>query len=592
MSEPTVEIYSQINELYSKTKVTQKLKNETENPLELQIYVNKNINCIFSSFSAKIGDSIEVKSKVIQKSKAEEKYSDSIASGKAAIFVSDDPYNSHRIIINMGNIPPKQEVIFISEFIQFIESSDSYEFELFRNLPIFKGNNSLYQNSEIKGFIEIKTQNKINKINKKILSEKLKIIEEKYLNENNNEYLIKYEYKDLPKLTEYNSDEYIPSNKICFETENKYPIAFYQKLPKENELNYIIQYKYQSNELNKEKEEYDINPSLFIFLIDQSYSMEGYSMEVASKALILFLQSLPAGSYYQIIGFGSHYEKYDKLPKEYTQENIKESIKLIEKLKANKGGTDIYSPLKDIYNSNDYNNIKLPKNIFLLTDGEIEDKNETLQIIEENSNNFFIYSIGIGNSFDKDLIKNAGNLGKGNYDFCSDIKNLNQIIVKNIKNSSQNFAYDFEFNSNLYNKNNLYKLIENKLVLKNNKIINIKYIIEDNKEIDKKIHLNIKYKIYNNIKEFNENYEINALEILEGNKLSKLIIKDYLDKNKNLKEEEKIKIALKYQIFTEYTSLFAELELSEKLTEEMKKELIGDEKNNIISKIKINRNVC
>ena len=497
MSEPTVEIYSQINELYSKTKVTQRLKNETENPLELQIYVNKNINCIFSSFSAKIGDSIEVKSKVIQKTKAEEKYSDSIASGKAAIFVSDDPYNSHRIIINMGNIPPKQEVIFISEFIQFIESSDSYEFELFRNLPIFKGNNSLFQNSEIKGIIEIKTQNKINKINKKILSEKLKVIEEKYINENNNEYLIKYEYKDLPKLTEYNSDEYIPSNKISFETENKYPIAFYQKLPKENELNYIIQYKYQSNELNKEKEEYDINPSLFIFLIDQSYSMEGYSMEVASKALILFLQSLPAGSYYQIIGFGSGYEKYVKIPKEYTQENIKESIKLIENLNANKGGTDIYSPLKDIYNSNDYNNIKLPKNIFLLTDGEIQDKNETLQIIEENSNNFFIYSIGIGNSFDKDLIKNAGNLGKGNYDFCSDIKNLNQIIVKNIKNSSQNFSYDFEFNSNLNDKNNLYKLKENKLVLRNNKIINIKYIIKDNKENNEKIKLNIKYKIYN-----------------------------------------------------------------------------------------------
>ena len=134
-------------------------------------------------------------------------------------------------------------------------------------------------------------------------------------------------------------------------------------------------------------------------------------------------------------------------------------------------------------------------------------------------------------------------------------------------------------------KNNLYKLIENKLVLRNNKIINIKYIIEDNKEINEKIKLNIKYKIYNNKKELNENYEINALEIPEGNELSKLIIKDYLDKNKNLKEDEKTKIALKYQIFTENTSLFAELELSEKLTEEMKKEIIGDEKNNIISKI-------
>ena len=593
MSQPSVEIHSQINELYSKTRVTQKLKNETDNPLELQIYVNKNINCIFSSFSAKIGDSIEVKSKVIQKTKAEEKYSDSIASGKAAIFVSDDPYDSHRIIINMGNVPPKQEVIFVSEFIQFVESSDSYEFELFRNLPIFKGKNSFFQNSEIKGIIELKTNNKIIKIDKKVLSEKLKIMEEKYSDENKKEYLIKYEFKDLPTLTEYNSNSYIPSNKICFETENKYPIAFCQKLPKEKELNYIIQYKYQNalNELKKESEEEDedLTPSLFIFLIDQSYSMEGHSMEVASKALILFLQSLPAGSYYQLIGFGSDYEKYDKIPKEYTQQNIKESIKFIEKLKANKGCTDIYSPLKSIYDSSDYDNINLPKNIFLLTDGEIDDKDKTLRIIEENSNEFFIYSIGIGKDFDKDLIKNAGNLGKGNYDFCSDIKNLNQIIVKNIKNSSKKYSYDFEFNADLDQKNNLFKLKEKKLVLRNNKIINIKNIIEDNKEKNEKIKLNIKYKVYNNEKEFEENYEINAIEIPEGVELSKLIIKDYLDKNNNLKEEEKIKIALKYQIFTEYTSLFAEVELYEKLTEEMKKEIIGDEKTNIISKNNYNK---
>ena len=38
----------------------------------------------------------------------------------------------------MGNIPAKTEVIFISEFIQSIETSQSYEIELFRNLPFFK----------------------------------------------------------------------------------------------------------------------------------------------------------------------------------------------------------------------------------------------------------------------------------------------------------------------------------------------------------------------------------------------------------------------------------------------------------------------
>ena len=66
--------------------------------------------------------------------------------------------------------------------------------------------------------------------------------------------------------------------------------------------------------------------------------MSGNSIKVASKALLLFLKSLPAGSYYQIIGFGTYYKKYDETPKEYNSENIKKSIKLVESLKADLGG--------------------------------------------------------------------------------------------------------------------------------------------------------------------------------------------------------------------------------------------------------------
>ena len=49
--------------------------------------------------------------------------------------------------------------------------------------------------------------------------------------------------------------------------------------------------------------------------------------------------------------------------------------------------------------------IKLPRNIFLLTDGEIDNKSETLNIIYQNSSKYSIYSIGIGKYFDEDLIK-------------------------------------------------------------------------------------------------------------------------------------------------------------------------------------------
>ena len=591
MSKATVEINSQVNELFIKTILTQKLKNESENPIELQIFVNKNKNSIFSSFTAKIGEAIEVKSKVIKKSKAEEKYTDSISSGNAAIFVTYDSYWD-RVIINMGNIPPKEEVIFISEFIQFIESADSYEFELFRNLPVFKEKSNFLENSEIKGTVEIKTGHKINKINKTVLSEKLNILEEKYTNENNCEYLIKYEYKDLNEekpITFLEKDNnYLPSSKICFELENKEPICFCQKNPTQNELNYIIQYKHTHKELNTKIEYTNLNPALFIFLLDQSGSMSGHSMTVANKALILFLQSLPAGSYYQIIGFGSDFEKYDKIPKEYTQQNIKESITLIESLKADKGGTDIHSPLKDIYASKDYDDIKLPKNIFLLTDGAVKDKENTLKTIEENSNVFRIYSIGIGSDFDDDLIKNAGVLGKGNYNFCNDIKDLNKVIVNEIKNSSKPFYSDFEFNTNL-DENNLYKLNEKLSIIRENQLVNLKYIIKEEKEKEEKndlIKLSLKYKKENTkdnkVEEFEEKYDIKVIPLSEGNDLSKLIIYVYLNKSKSIDEEEETKLALKYQTLTENTSLFAEVELSNKISQEMKKEIIGDEKHNII----------
>ena len=69
MSLVSVEIDSKVNELFAKTNVTQKFKNVSNDPLELKIYVFKNDNLIFSSFQAKIGDSITVKSKVIKKEK-------------------------------------------------------------------------------------------------------------------------------------------------------------------------------------------------------------------------------------------------------------------------------------------------------------------------------------------------------------------------------------------------------------------------------------------------------------------------------------------------------------------------------------------
>ena len=107
MSQVFTEINSTVNEIFAQSVVTQRFSNTTDNPLELKIYIHKNNNLLFSSFNCKIGENIEVKSKVIKKEKAEIKYTDTIASGNTG-FISI--YKEKEYTVNIGNLEPNQQI--------------------------------------------------------------------------------------------------------------------------------------------------------------------------------------------------------------------------------------------------------------------------------------------------------------------------------------------------------------------------------------------------------------------------------------------------------------------------------------------------
>ena len=331
------------------------------------------------------------------------------------------------------------------------------------------------------------------------------------------------------------------------------------------------------------------HPGVFIFLIDQSGSMSGEPINLVKEALTLLIQSLPKDSYYQLIGFGSEFKKYDNIPQNYTKKNIQSTKSFIKSLDAELGGTNIQDPLKSIFSDKCYTSIKLPKYVILLTDGEVEDKDEVLNLILQNNSKFFIHSIGLGSSFDKDLIKGAGINGKGSYQYCSELKDLNKTIIMTL---NQCMLSIYNYNITLMNKNlNVVKIFENsdkyllqlsnlffgflvKGKIEENEIINFEF---ENAEEGKK-NLNKISLFFSSSKDS----IVPLYKLKQGNEISKILFSLYLKKNKdNISIKEEVEIAKKYEIVTENTALFSQYDDDEgDINKEPMESISSEDKSN------------
>ena len=77
--------------------------------------------------------------------------------------------------------------------------------------------------------------------------------------------------------------------------------------------------------------------------------MGGQRIIQAKQALILFLKSLPTESLFNIISFGSDFELMFPKSVKYESQKLNLAIKQVENFNANFGGTEIYTPLQEIF---------------------------------------------------------------------------------------------------------------------------------------------------------------------------------------------------------------------------------------------------
>ena len=594
----TINIITKINELIVQTEVTQYFKNTKNSPIELQITIPKLSNNNLTKFEMTMRDQ-KVISKLIEKSKAEEKYTDAIATGKYG-FLS---YSSREeTTICLGNIPPNEEITLKTYFFGHIISKDySYQASFPVIFPGFilgdpnnveSPENYDYKKQIVEGKIFINTFSKLTRLVIKG-SENFGKIKKKYGKDYKSAeidiYKNNFSEKDIPGIILFRTED-INKNKLFFQEDpnknkNYYLLQKTIKIPEFN-LNSKNQIDEDENinyaSLLKSKENYvnNIDNACYIFLLDQSGSMSGRRIEICKKSLLLFLQSLNDGCCFQLIGFGSDFEYYTNEPLEYNNENIIKLVDIIKNLDADKGGTELYSPLSSIFNNKIYDKFDMVKHIILLTDGAIRQKEQTLNLIGSHSDKFYFHSIGIESS-DQDLIERSALIGNGYSFFINNLDNLNQVIISVLEKTQSQMMVECKTNqvgNNIEDKNKKY--------IKLNDFFRHGVIIDNSNNTNND---NVIFKVKCNNKNEIEitHVNIDIIYLPKGEELGKLIIDNYLIDNESLDFITKIKLSKAYNILCSETAFYAEIQNENPIKEKMmtitndKKEAI-DNNNNII----------
>ncbi|XP_073467487.1 von Willebrand factor A domain-containing protein 5A-like isoform X2 [Aquarana catesbeiana] len=182
----------------------------------------------------------------------------------------------------------------------------------------------------------------------------------------------------------------------------------------------------------------------FIFLVDRSGSM-GWSMssepkspkriQSAKETLVLLLKSLPLGCYFNIYGFGSHFESFFPESVEYTQQSMEEAVKKVNKMNAKFGGTEILKPLKNIYQTD--GRAGHLRQLFVLTDGEVRNTKQVIKEVQKNAQNHRCFTFGIGEGASTSLIKGMARAGNGIYDFIIGKDRIQPKVLRALRYSLQ-----------------------------------------------------------------------------------------------------------------------------------------------------------
>jgi Ca-activated chloride channel homolog len=171
------------------------------------------------------------------------------------------------------------------------------------------------------------------------------------------------------------------------------------------------------------------------FVLDCSGSMGGSSIESAKRTLELCLRQLSSEDTFNIYIFGSHFSSFSNHLLTYNQNNFDEAIKYIKTRQADMGGTEMLSPLKEIANA--------PKDpekqtvILMITDGQIMNTGEILDLFKHKEDKIRAFAFGIGYGASHGLLSRLADITGGAYEALHPGEEIAPVVLRQFARLSQ-----------------------------------------------------------------------------------------------------------------------------------------------------------
>jgi len=309
--------------------------------------------------SITIGDKT-IEAKVTEEDTANNIFDDAMAGGNFAAMVKDSRENVDLHQMDIGNLNPGQKAKIEFMLIQPLKvDSGAFDFNLpLSYFPKYKNSAEQVPGDDPLILFNFSAQIKSDSPFKQICHpENFEIVEN-----SKTDVVVKKENGDLTTITKdiqvkFKTLAKSTSQYVYQRNEEEYPgkvavMAQFMPTFAEEQTTTAgdIEFTTDVDDLEEEDVKKELeHKNCFVFIVDRSGSMTcGIRMDMAREALQLFMQSLPTGSKFKIISFGSHFEEMSingATLLDYNDANRKAAISQIDSFSANFGGTEIYNPI-------------------------------------------------------------------------------------------------------------------------------------------------------------------------------------------------------------------------------------------------------